>query len=200
MRVAFLVFNLAGPGGTSRSAISQANALAARGHDVEMVSVTRSAASRTTTSTRAVRTEFLVDVRGTTSTTRPARAAVAAGARPLGRPVLRCLRRRPGRHACPTSRRRAGHGHPRPAGRRRAAGRRPTSCSCTRSTAPPPTASSGLEPLLTFGPRADVVALLTDSRPPPGSPASSAPRPRASSCCPTRSRRASSRARDSTTP
>ena len=30
MRIAFLVFNLAGTGGTSRSAISQANALAAR--------------------------------------------------------------------------------------------------------------------------------------------------------------------------
>ena len=55
MRLAFLVFNLAGSGGTSRSAISQANALAARGHDVELVSVTRSAAEPPST-TRTERT------------------------------------------------------------------------------------------------------------------------------------------------
>lgn len=42
MRIAFVVFNLDGMGGTSRSAITQANALAAD-HDVRLVSVTRSA-------------------------------------------------------------------------------------------------------------------------------------------------------------
>ncbi len=63
VRVGFLVFNLAGPGGTSRSAITQANALAARGHDVQMVSVTRSADRPTYDIDPRVRTEFLVDVR-----------------------------------------------------------------------------------------------------------------------------------------
>ncbi len=44
LSVAFLVFNLDGMGGTSRSAITQANALARRGNvDVRLVSVTRSA-------------------------------------------------------------------------------------------------------------------------------------------------------------
>ncbi len=38
---------------------------------------------------------------------------------------------------------------------------------------------SGLEPLLTFGPRADVVALLTESAPPTGCAASSARLPHA---------------------
>lgn len=42
MRIAFVVFNLDGMGGTSRSAITQANALAEQ-HDVELVSITRSA-------------------------------------------------------------------------------------------------------------------------------------------------------------
>ncbi len=41
MKIAFLVFNLDGMGGTSRSAITQANALADN-HDVRLVSVTRS--------------------------------------------------------------------------------------------------------------------------------------------------------------
>lgn len=44
LSVAFLVFNLDGMGGTSRSAITQANALARRGNvDVRLVSITRSA-------------------------------------------------------------------------------------------------------------------------------------------------------------
>ena len=42
MRIAYLVFNLDGMGGTSRSAVTQANALAGD-HDVRLVSVTRSA-------------------------------------------------------------------------------------------------------------------------------------------------------------
>ena len=41
MRIAFLVFNLNGMGGTSRSVITQANALAG-GHEIQLVSVTRS--------------------------------------------------------------------------------------------------------------------------------------------------------------
>src|SRR6478609_11191023 len=42
MRIPYVVFNLDGMGGTSRSAITQANALAGD-HDVRMVSITRSA-------------------------------------------------------------------------------------------------------------------------------------------------------------
>lgn len=42
MRIAYVVFNLDGMGGTSRSAITQANALAGD-HDVRLVSITRSA-------------------------------------------------------------------------------------------------------------------------------------------------------------
>ena len=41
MRIAFLVFNLNGMGGTSRSVITQANALAGE-HEIQLVSVTRS--------------------------------------------------------------------------------------------------------------------------------------------------------------
>ncbi|MEI2712200.1 MAG: glycosyltransferase family 4 protein [Nocardioides sp.] len=45
MKVAYLVFNLTGPGGTTRSVISQANALVGldHGHEVELVSVVRQA-------------------------------------------------------------------------------------------------------------------------------------------------------------
>ena len=45
MRIGFLVFNLNGMGGTSRSVITQANALAAHpaGHEIRLISVTRSA-------------------------------------------------------------------------------------------------------------------------------------------------------------
>ncbi len=63
-RVAFLVFNLDGMGGTSRSAITQANALARRGNvDVRMLSVTRSADAPHYAIDPAVVVEHLVDVR-----------------------------------------------------------------------------------------------------------------------------------------
>ncbi|MGZ4449435.1 MAG: stealth conserved region 3 domain-containing protein [Nocardioides sp.] len=52
MKIAFLVFNLDGMGGTSRSAITQANALAEH-HDVRLVSVTR----------QGERTRYAVDPR-----------------------------------------------------------------------------------------------------------------------------------------
>ncbi|KRF36880.1 stealth conserved region 3 domain-containing protein [Nocardioides sp. Soil805] len=64
-RVAFLVFNLDGMGGTSRAAITQANALARRGHvDVRLLSVTRSADAPHYAIDPAVAVEHLVDVRG----------------------------------------------------------------------------------------------------------------------------------------
>ncbi|MGI8646229.1 MAG: stealth conserved region 3 domain-containing protein [Nocardioides sp.] len=57
------MFNLAGLGGTSRSAISQANALAARGHDVRLLSVTRSADNPHYGIDDRIGVEYLVDVR-----------------------------------------------------------------------------------------------------------------------------------------
>ncbi len=163
MRVAFLVFNLAGPGGTSRSAISQANALAARGHDVEMVSVTRSAAEPHYDIDPRVRTEFLVDVReghlddpdlhARPSLLVPARwdaqfsaacdLALEARLPDLAPDVLVTVT--PGLLAVAEQlvddRVVLVHQEHRSSSDR----------------------VSGLEPLLTFGPRADVVALLTDS-------------------------------------
>lgn len=64
-KVGFLVLNLDGMGGTSRSAITQANALARRGNvDVRMLSVTRTADTPHYPIDPAVAVEHLVDVRG----------------------------------------------------------------------------------------------------------------------------------------
>ncbi len=64
LSVAFLVFNLDGMGGTSRSAITQANALARRGHlDVRLVSVTRSADRAHYPIDETVTVDYLADVR-----------------------------------------------------------------------------------------------------------------------------------------
>ncbi|CAA9389976.1 MAG: hypothetical protein AVDCRST_MAG60-1437 [uncultured Nocardioides sp.] len=65
LSVAFVVFNLDGMGGTSRSTITQANALSRRGNvDVRLVSVTRSAAAPHYAIDPAVRVDYLVDARG----------------------------------------------------------------------------------------------------------------------------------------
>ncbi|HXH79034.1 stealth conserved region 3 domain-containing protein [Nocardioides sp.] len=62
--VAFLVFNLDGMGGTSRSTVTQANALARRGNvEVRLVSVTRSAATPHYAIDPAVGVHYLVDAR-----------------------------------------------------------------------------------------------------------------------------------------
>ncbi len=65
MRIGFLVFNLAGMGGTSRAAITQANALARRpgGHRVTLFSVTRSADDPHYAIDPQVEVQWLVDVR-----------------------------------------------------------------------------------------------------------------------------------------
>ncbi|WP_457206658.1 glycosyltransferase, partial [Nocardioides sp. P5_C9_2] len=64
LRVGFLLLNLDGMGGTSRSAITQANALARRGNvDVRMLSVTRTADEPHYSIDPAVTVEHLVDVR-----------------------------------------------------------------------------------------------------------------------------------------
>lgn len=73
MRIAWLVFNLDGMGGTSRSAITQANALAAD-HDVRLVSVTRSADRPHYAIDERVRVTYLADVRE-----EPGPAVVAEG-------------------------------------------------------------------------------------------------------------------------
>ncbi|MBA3781362.1 MAG: stealth conserved region 3 domain-containing protein [Nocardioides sp.] len=62
LRVAFCVFNLDGMGGTSRSAITQANALSAR-HDVRLVSITRSTDAPHYPIDPAVTVDYLLDVR-----------------------------------------------------------------------------------------------------------------------------------------
>ncbi len=62
--MAFLVFNLDGMGGTSRSAITQANALARRGNvDVRLISVTRSADTPHYAIDAAVGVDHLADAR-----------------------------------------------------------------------------------------------------------------------------------------
>ncbi|PVG81740.1 hypothetical protein DDE18_17370 [Nocardioides gansuensis] len=64
LRAAFLVLNLDGMGGTSRSAITQANALARRGHlDVRLVSVTRSGDRPHYDIDPSIRVDYLCDVR-----------------------------------------------------------------------------------------------------------------------------------------
>lgn len=62
MKIAFLVFNLDGMGGTSRSAVTQANALAAH-HDVRFVSVTRSDDAPHYHLDTRIGVDYLVDVR-----------------------------------------------------------------------------------------------------------------------------------------
>ena len=63
LSVAFLVLNLDGMGGTSRSAITQANALSRRGHQVRLVSVTRSADAPHYPIDAGVAVDHLLDVR-----------------------------------------------------------------------------------------------------------------------------------------
>ncbi len=62
MRVAFIVFNIDGMGGTSRSAITQANALAPD-QDVRIVSITRSADAPHYDIDERIGVDYLVDVR-----------------------------------------------------------------------------------------------------------------------------------------
>jgi glycosyltransferase involved in cell wall biosynthesis len=62
VRIAYLVFNLDGMGGTSRSAITQANAMSEH-HDVRLVSITRSADAPHYPIDDRVAVDYLVDVR-----------------------------------------------------------------------------------------------------------------------------------------
>lgn len=65
MKIAYIVFNLDGMGGTSRSAVTQANALAGD-HDVRLVSVTRSADEPHYDLDPRITVEYLADVRDAT--------------------------------------------------------------------------------------------------------------------------------------
>ena len=78
LRIAFLVFNLDGMGGTSRSVITQANALAAdpAGHDVRLLSVTRTAETSHYEIDDRLAVEHLVDLR---DPDRPALAGLTDG-------------------------------------------------------------------------------------------------------------------------
>ena len=62
MKIGYLVFNLDGMGGTSRSAVTQANALAGD-HDVTLLSVTRSGERPHYEIDDRIRVRYLVDVR-----------------------------------------------------------------------------------------------------------------------------------------
>ena len=151
VRIAFLVFNLNGMGGTSRSVITQANALAGE-HEIQLVSVTRSSEAAALRH-RSPHRRRLPRARRTGRTAgdrcRPRRRRdgvpaggerVAAGAVSLGPPVLgphrRGARGRPARRLAPTCWSRS----PRRCSRPRSSSSPPTSPWCTRSTARPPIA------------------------------------------------------------
>ena len=75
--VVYVLFNADGMGGTARSGIAQANALAGlgEGHRVRILSVTRSGASTHYPLAEGVEVTYLVDVRG-------GRASAVDGPRP----------------------------------------------------------------------------------------------------------------------
>lgn len=166
MRVAYVVFNLDGMGGTSRSAITQANALAAD-HDVRLVSITRSADAPHYDIDPRINVEYLADVREESLDADPHAAAlheresVLVPARWDGQFSALC-----------------------DVGMQEALPRldvdvvvtvTPALLAVATQLVPDATVvvhqehrsssdrTSGLEPLLAFAPRADVVAMLTDS-------------------------------------
>ena len=128
MKIGYLVFNLDGMGGTSRSAITQANALAGD-HAVTLLSVTRSGERPHYWIDERIKVRYLVDVREGQDPSVPgvelapsqaagaARARLARRPRRVGRPVHRAVRRRARARAARPQARRPRHGHPRAAGR-----------------------------------------------------------------------------------
>jgi hypothetical protein len=77
VKVAYLVFNLDGMGGTSRSVITQANALTQAGHDVTVISATRSGDAPHYELLPGVDVDYLVDVREPDEP-RPVKAGLAS--------------------------------------------------------------------------------------------------------------------------
>ena len=88
MKVTFLVQSAHKLGGTERSAITQANALVAAGHDVRILSVVKAAEEPVFAIDDRVAVEHLVDLTGAVRRG-AARARVRAGARAVGQAVLR---------------------------------------------------------------------------------------------------------------
>ena len=139
MKVTFLVQSAHKLGGTERSAITQANALAAAGHDVRILSVVKAAEQPAFDIDRRVAVEHLVDL------TRP--SPLRRGAAPARPSVLVPSGGTSSSRRSPTSvssaglrgldHRRAGHGDAGAAGLRRHRSPPTGSWSCTRSTGPP---------------------------------------------------------------
>jgi glycosyltransferase involved in cell wall biosynthesis len=172
MRIAWLVFNLDGMGGTSRSAITQANALAAD-HDVRLVSVTRSADAPHYAIDPRVSVTYLADVRE-----EPGPAVVAEGVVPAAEAARLHARESA---LVPTRWDQQFSGLTDVALEAALPGLdvdvlvtvTPALLACAVQLLPPSVVvvhqehrstsgrTSGLEPLLAFAPRADVVAVLT---------------------------------------
>ena len=198
VKITFLVLSAHKLGGTERSAITQANALAAAGHDVRILSVVRAAEEPAYAIDERVTVEHLVDLTGDRTTRRcTQRESVLVPRRwdkqfsALTDVALERGLRRP-RH------RRAGHRDPGAAGLRGPARARPRWWSSTRSTGRPRSGPRAWSRCWSTRPRADVVALLTPTiarlaarRARPG-------RARDRGRCRTRCPRASRRARCST--
>lgn len=164
MRIAYVVFNLDGMGGTSRSAVTQANALAGD-HDVRLVSITRSADAPHYDIDPRITVQHLSDVRAETLEADAEAAALHA------RESLLVPARWDAQFSALTDLAMA-QAFPRldadvvvtltPALLAAAAQLVPDAAILVhqehRSSSD---RASGLEPLLAFAPRADVVALLT---------------------------------------
>ncbi|MGA8845396.1 MAG: glycosyltransferase family 4 protein, partial [Nocardioides sp.] len=174
MRIGFLVFNLDGMGGTSRSVITQANALAAHpaGHQVRLISVTRSAEHPHYAIDGRIAIEHLVDLRDPDHPDLddiPGDEAAAAHARESSLVPARWDAQFTALCDLALARRLPQLG----AGLDVLVTVTPGLLACAISLVPDAVVvvhqehrssndrTSGLEPLLTFSPRADVVALLT---------------------------------------
>ncbi|WP_395656698.1 stealth conserved region 3 domain-containing protein [Nocardioides sp.] len=164
MRIAYVVFNLDGMGGTSRSAVTQANALAGD-HDVRLVSVTRSADEPHYDIDPRIAVDYLADVREETL------AADRAAATLHERPSVLVPARWDGQFSALTD---VAMAEALPAlDVDVVVTVTPALLAAVTELVPDPAVlvhqehrsssdrTSGLEPLLAFAPRADVVAMLT---------------------------------------
>ena len=154
VRIAYLVFNLDGMGGTSRSAITQANALAGD-HDVTLLSVTRSGERPHYGIDERVKVRYLVDVREGQDPSVPGIELTPSQARALherdslARPRCAGTASSPrcatsaSSTCCPASSSTSSSRSPPGCWLRRSSCSRPSPSWCTRSTAPPPTGRPG---------------------------------------------------------
>jgi glycosyltransferase involved in cell wall biosynthesis len=160
MRVGFLAFAFDDQGGTAGAVTTQANALVGLGHDVHLVSVVRTAEARHFDLDARVTTEFLVDAReegGTPGLDQPSRLVPEAWdaqfSAATDRPLAEALAELRVDVLVTTT----------PALLAVAAQFLPRGTTLVhqehRSSS---NREGGMEPLLAFAPRADVVAVLTD--------------------------------------